>query len=1005
MKPRRFQSATVDAAIAALESGSRRFLLADEVGLGKTVVAREVVRRLAARAGDGPLNVFYVASNQTLSAQNAPRLIPNGDDAYQLVAEGRPSLLPNADFRKVARVRVFRFSPHTSIPLGRGRPRGGVVAERALLFVLWKRVLKLRLPRGLRKAFIGTAEKSFVGAALAAASRYRQRRLLRGYDFAQIFKEEIRSVFDIEGGTSLSTGLEKALEGQDKEKEKSLIGKLRLALTRAAMRCVPPDLVIFDEFHRYEEMAFRTPAGSAANPGRQPTFTDLLSTTPRPRMLLISATPFRLTPSPEAQTGHAGHFHGLVGFLHGDGNMAIQRAKDCRDLFAMFEAELSAERFSSDALWSAKQKLEQELLRPRMARMERAMVASVPRGDGGDRCGTPLPRTDDIDALLRFASGLEKRDAAASVAYWRSVPLPHQTLGPAYKIWDRATARRHWQKLPSVHDSDREKMRLPAAVSHPKLNELLDRFPPDRLALPWLAPSAPWWILRGPWSDSAGKPAEKGLLFCHYRAAPAAISGLVSLAVETWAARKGRWHSHRELGRRSFLAPKSVATVMLFHPSSWLARSVDPLAHPRTSMEATVASIARYLAEALPADVRISREPAARRPVWHVLAMLEHRLNVGPGLRDVWRRVLERHDEGQVARALQRVEDVGRTAEAYVTGPELDSLAMFALSAPGVVLLRSLSRHWGEVYDEGLPEVAELAWSGLRSYLDQPWFVARLREKRKASYGRQLQQAVYDGNLEACLDEHFWLPDADDGGWRGKRGRLAMLRQSLALRAAPVLLHKPGVVHGRKTRLSGHVALPLTATTSAEAAAKGEGELRTDDLRRAFNTPFWPHLLCTTSVGQEGLDFHQWCRTVVHWDLPSGPIELEQREGRVDRFKGLAVRRAVAYGLQHIGAGEVVWSSLGALADEKLEDESGLAPWWIAEGADIRRMTMDAPSSEERFRRHELERLRKLYRLVLGTPNQWDLLRRIESSAIDVDQARAACLDLAAWRRAARRAE
>ena len=35
--------------------------------------------------------------------------------------------------------------------------------------------------------------------------------------------------------------------------------------------------------------------------------------------------------------------------------------------------------------------------------------------------------------------------------------------------------------------------------------------------------------------------------------------------------------------------------------------------------------------------------------------------------------------------------------------------------------------------------------------------------------------------------------------------------------------------------------------------------IRTDELRKAFNTPFWPYVLATTSVGQEGLDFHAWC--------------------------------------------------------------------------------------------------------------------------------------------------
>jgi ERCC4-related helicase len=65
-------------------------------------------------------------------------------------------------------------------------------------------------------------------------------------------------------------------------------------------------------------------------------------------------------------------------------------------------------------------------------------------------------------------------------------------------------------------------------------------------------------------------------------------------------------------------------------------------------------------------------------------------------------------------------------------------------------------------------------------------------------------------------------------------------------------------------------------------------------LRRAFNSPFWPFVLTSTSVGQEGLDFHLYCHAVVHWNLPSNPVDLEQREGRVHRFKGHAVRRNIA---------------------------------------------------------------------------------------------------------------
>ena len=69
-------------------------------------------------------------------------------------------------------------------------------------------------------------------------------------------------------------------------------------------------------------------------------------------------------------------------------------------------------------------------------------------------------------------------------------------------------------------------------------------------------------------------------------------------------------------------------------------------------------------------------------------------------------------------------------------------------------------------------------------------------------------------------------------------------------------------------------------------------------LRRAFNSPFWPFVLTSTSVGQEGLDFHLYCHAVVHWNLPSNPVDLEQREGRV--MPHLA-GEAGTLGFRHVG--------------------------------------------------------------------------------------------------------
>lgn len=42
-----------------------------------------------------------------------------------------------------------------------------------------------------------------------------------------------------------------------------------------------------------------------------------------------------------------------------------------------------------------------------------------------------------------------------------------------------------------------------------------------------------------------------------------------------------------------------------------------------------------------------------------------------------------------------------------------------------------------------------------------------------------------------------------------------------------------------------------TATDGAEGV-----QLRQQDVRSAFNSPFWPFVLTATSAGQEGIDFH-----------------------------------------------------------------------------------------------------------------------------------------------------
>ena len=74
--PKGFQRATAEAALETLtrQDGLRRFLVADEVGLGKTVMARMIVSEMMKRQRR-PLVVFYVASNLNIAHQNRAKLL------------------------------------------------------------------------------------------------------------------------------------------------------------------------------------------------------------------------------------------------------------------------------------------------------------------------------------------------------------------------------------------------------------------------------------------------------------------------------------------------------------------------------------------------------------------------------------------------------------------------------------------------------------------------------------------------------------------------------------------------------------------------------------------------------------------------------------------------------------------------------------------------------------------------------------------------------------------
>lgn len=155
--------------------------------------------------------------------------------------------------------------------------------------------------------------------------------------------------------------------------------------------------------------------------------------------------------------------------------------------------------------------------------------------------------------------------------------------------------------------------------------------------------------------------------------------------------------------------------------------------------------------------------------------------------------------------------------------------------------------------------------------------------------------------------------------------------------------------------------------------------------RRSYAKPSTPHIgrSCSSAPrsARKGLDFHPYCHIVVHWNLPTNPVDLKQREGRVHRYKGHAVRKNVA--LRH-GSGALAadapdpWATAFELAaGDRLSTDSELVPFWIypiEHGAFVERHVLALPMSRELDRLAALRNALAVFRLAFGQARQEDVI-------------------------------
>ena len=1015
-----FQLRTVDYVFDRLyRNGASKFLVADEVGLGKTLVARGLIARAIEHLQDKVkrVDVIYVCSNAAIAAQNVNRLNVSGEKGFAVAS--RLTFLPMQVHHLAENsVNFISFTPGTTFDM---KSRSGRVEERALIYKML-RGADWDVGRGLLNLLQGPVRKrdNWLWWVRKWSPRIDDH-------LARAFRAAIMS--DSAFCDRLNNCCEhfrrhrKNVPWDQSSERYGLIGELRHRLAQTCLHALEPDLVILDEFQRFKDLLDGD--DDAAELARA------LFNYPGVRTLMLSATPYKmLSLDHEQDDDHYPDFIRTLEFLfNGDADATDGVKRDIQlyrsQIFALADG-------GGTTIDDARARLQASLLCV-MCRTERvgmtqrldAMLIEPPR--------TATLHPEDLDHAATVDRAARAVGAREPIEYWKSSPyllnfLKHYELrrkidavldAPPDELLDTLRqANGHVLGIDSFENYEE----VPAANARMRVL-FADTIDQGLWRLLWMPPSLPYSEPSGPYAEVTD--VTKALVFSAWNVVPDAIAAICSYEAERrMVAGLDRSLKHSELydrvkpllrftkGRDERLT--GMPAVVWLLPSAVLAALVDPLQLALTnkgsrSLESMLIEVERrctVLLQKLPPGQPGNR--ADERWYWAALAMLESSAVIDwCAAAEGWVAADSEHDPG--TRFRDHLQYLVEAAGGELNlGPRPDDLprvlAELALAGPGVCALRSLRRVAAslELDDHRLLSAAARVAGGFRTLFNLPETIALLRGAGEESYWRLSLQHALEGNIQALMDEqvHVLLEQlglVDHDETRRVDGISKSLAASLSLRTAQIRVDelKP---NGQAIELSDFNTRCRFALRFGDLRGDREATIaRADTVREAFNSPFRPFILASTSIGQEGLDFHTWCHAVVHWNLPSNPVDLEQREGRVHRFKGHAVRKNIAerYGLTGLsewnGSGDP-WKFLFEQArSDRPEGCSDLIPYWVYEegSARIERRVPLIPFSKEVGQLERLKRSLALYRLVFGQPRQEDLLTHL-TNRMDLNEAEAA---------------
>ena len=1061
-----FQQATVERVFSLYKSGQNRVLVADEVGLGKTLVAKGVIAKTARyhkeELNDELFKVVYICSNQNIANQNINKLKINREVTVDGVTDTRLSMQHLKIFEKESDqnikdkyIQLIPLTPSTSFSMTSGC---GSVEERALMFAILKRMPAFKdYIKELEIILIDWATSSWRWASTWYEKRVATCDRVSDGEYIETVQKAINEYFNEKQiNKELVTLCQKvrATGGNRIGSTYDTLYRLRMMFAQISVDLLKPDLVIMDEFQRFK---FLISADVSTETG---ILADRFLRGNNIKILLLSATPYKLYSTLEEinetqNDEHYSEFLQVINFLF----ECPKEQQTFKEIWNNFSVNLRELSFDNLSIIEVKNSAENAMYKG-VCRTER--ISAIKSGDFIDDKSVKIPLKANENDILAYIEG---ESLLKEIGQGYSIPVEYIKSSPCiFSFMKHYKLKKHIEKYFHKNPDDitiANKKHLwldnNAIKNYGELgptNARLERlkeaaFDNKADMLLWVPPSKPYYEPQGIFKNA--KSFSKILVFSAWEMVPRMIASLISYEAERKTVGKlVTQNNEREMTRFQKLLeklptnkqntdyftpnnkrfpvarlrfnvsgnePKAMSLFCLLYPSDKLAGLYNPIKCLNAGM--SIKDIERDVSQEISnllLQLKGFESNGRTDDRWYYIA---------PLLLDKKDYVMKWFSGGNALVSVETDEDeedkgqkgfrfhLDKLKQYYLEIEDnklgkmpqdlIKVLANMAISSPAMCAYRA---------NAGNSINASQLTKVMLNRLNMPESTAIV----ELCYGKASDEAHWknvlryfrDGNFQAVIDEYVHML-SDSNGLNEDENRHEVIHtlmlEALRTHSATYTVDtystfKSNIVNKKERGISmrSHYAVGFY---------KGEGDNskqinRKESIRNSFNSPFRPFVLATTSIGQEGLDFHYYCRKIMHWNLPSNPIDLEQREGRINRFKCLAIRQNIA--LKYGDTAEFkndVWNELFECAKNEYKSEhSELIPFWClpdSQEIKIERIVPVYPISKDIGNYERLIKILSLYRLTLGHARQEELLEYIFKNCEDGDRLKELFINLSPY--------